>query len=186
MPWYKIPPNIFMYLFVPLYSLFFCATFRARNDARHKAGYRGMPPMFGKKTEIALCMSYPTIDFPTIPHKRLVCCGPITLDAKPLPEVDTEMYMWTKKRPTILIALGSMIATDETCANVIMSSLQVLLGRRPDVQVLWKLKKWGDFELKGVEDIGDRLRVVPWLKADPLATRITRHCGMSRLQSKGY
>jgi hypothetical protein len=113
--------------------------------------------MFGRKTESALCISHTGTDFLTIPKKRIVCCGPITLDAKPLQELDAEMYTWTKKRPTILIALGSMIATDETCAKEIMISLRVLLDCRPDIQVLWKLKKWGDFELQGAELVGDRL-----------------------------
>jgi hypothetical protein len=169
MPWYRIPFNVFMYLFIPIYSLLFATSFKARNAARHKAGYLGMTPMFAKMTEPTLCMSTPSTDLPAIPHERVICCGPILQDSKPLQEVDLEMYTWIKKGPTVLIALGTLYAMDQDYATLVMTSVRVLLDRRPDVQVLWKLSKWGDVKLQGVAELGDRLRVVDWLEADPLA-----------------
>jgi hypothetical protein len=40
---------------------------------------------------------------------------------------------------------------------------------RPNVQVLWKLMKFGDFQLDGADVDGNRLRVTSYLQADPVS-----------------
>lgn len=50
-----------------------------------------------------------------------------------------------------------------------MTAIRVLLARRLDVQVLWKLQKWGDVQLEGVKEVEERLKIVDWLEADPIA-----------------
>jgi hypothetical protein len=142
-----------MYLFIPFYSLLFATSFKARKAARHEAGYLGMIPMFATMTEPTLCMSTPSTDLPAIPHERLICCGPILQDSNPLQEVDPEMYTWIKKGPTVLIALGTLYAMDRDYATLVMTSVRVLLDRRPDVQVLWILSKGGDLKLQGAAEV---------------------------------
>ena len=101
----------------------------------------------------------------------VICCGPILQHAAPLEETDPELYSWLSQRPTVLIVLGSHTRLDDRSAQRVLRSCLRLLDARPDVQVLWKLQKQSSYELEGVDadSVGDRLRIVEWLKPDPVA-----------------
>ncbi|WVW81561.1 hypothetical protein I302_103556 [Kwoniella bestiolae CBS 10118] len=89
--------------------------------------------------------------------------------SKVLQEVDKELYDWCSNRPTVFICLGSNMVYSQENAQEMLNSICTILGIRQDIQVLWKLKKTGDYKLDGIETMGDRLRVVDWLEADPSA-----------------
>lgn len=104
-------------------------------------------------------------------------CGPILLDAPSVESVDAELAAWLKGRPTVLICLGSHIALDDAFATEIIAGLRTLFDTRKDVQVLWKLSRQGlpeRLDDKVVAPVKEeveegRLRMVTWLKPDPLA-----------------
>ncbi|WVQ81034.1 hypothetical protein IAT38_003141 [Cryptococcus sp. DSM 104549] len=112
-----------------------------------------------------------TRELPAIGHERLVCCGPIVRPGKPLREVDAGLYEWVVQGPVVLIALGSNFVVKEAYAKEMLGAIKELLAKREDVRVLWKLVKYGEYEMEGVSAVetGERLRVVEWLEADPAA-----------------
>ena len=115
----------------------------------------------------------------SIPY-NVIGCGPIVLPIRPLSEQDPELNMWLQRKPTILINLGTLYALSSADACRIARALrQVLNGDgRSEVQVLWKLQKHPDDQHDVFSDaIGTletfvkdgRVKVVSWLKAEPLA-----------------
>jgi hypothetical protein len=87
----------------------------------------------------------------------------------PLEEIDKRLFDWISSRATVLVVLGWHIRMNKSEAQKILTALRILLDKRPDVQVLWKLMKVGDFQLDGADVDGDRLRVTSWLEADPMS-----------------
>jgi hypothetical protein len=136
----------------------------------------------------------PEVDFPQLdldsPPKdylaRLIVCGPIL---RPLAPIEDELASWLRRRPVLLINLGTHCTVSEAEALDMARSVRTLLdeaARRwhkedtSEMQVLWKLKKdltrGPDFDmgpgsamydLLGAELDADRLRIVDWLSAEP-------------------
>ena len=108
-------------------------------------------------------------------HMRL--CGPMVLPTLPLADVDAELCAWLKRpgRRTLFINLGSHVASENRHALEIAGAIATVMQRFPDVQVLWKLKNFnavdpaGPAGLLGEHLAKDRVRIVSWLKADPIA-----------------
>lgn len=102
------------------------------------------------------------------------------LPTLPIAESHPELASWLAQRSTILVNLGSHILFDEAFATEFATGLRVLLDRRPDIQVLWKLKtqggtkerlysKDGGFQIIAKELADGRVRIEEWLPAQPIA-----------------
>ena len=121
-----------------------------------------------------LCQSVPEIDFPLVVPANLTLCGPILLASVPVLQSDPELETWLKRAPTVLVNLGSHVSCDSDYASELAGGLRILLDRRPDVQILWKMKPRGqvdeDFSRVLAHEIrSGQVRIENWLKADPLA-----------------
>lgn len=99
--------------------------------------------------------------------------GPILLPVLPVSSTDPELLSWLQKRPTVLISLGTLHEARADQIKEMAMGLRIMFDRRPDVQVLWKLKleKIKASEGRGVIEnlLGDevkdgRVRVESWLK----------------------
>ncbi|GFZ44334.1 hypothetical protein JCM24511_02056 [Saitozyma sp. JCM 24511] len=168
-PWYLVPLNFLALIFVKIWFDHFDPVYPAIDKARHQAGYPGPCPVFADRKFPALCMSHPVLEYPMIIPDDIVCCGPILQVSPPLQQVDKRLFDWISSRSTVLVVLGSHIRMNKSEAQKILTALRILLDKRPDVQVLWKLMKFGDFQLDGADVDGDRLRVTSWLEADPMS-----------------
>ncbi|TYJ58956.1 hypothetical protein B9479_000394 [Cryptococcus floricola] len=189
-PWYLVPLNIIALLF-PLLYLNFSSYYKAFDKARHASGYQKRVPLFEAaqvRPSKTLCMSTPGAEIPAIIPESLLCCGPILQASTPLELADKELYDWVTARPTVMVVLGSHFLTREPVANNMIAAFRVLLDKRRDIQILWKLRKYGEYELQGLEEVGDRLRVVDWLDADPLAVLETGNviCSVNHGGSNSY
>ncbi|WVQ81036.1 hypothetical protein IAT38_003143 [Cryptococcus sp. DSM 104549] len=170
-PWYKVPYNIIGTI-LPLFILTSTPEYKALVKARHAAGYPGPMPTFDmdpKRDYTVLCMSTVGADIPAFLPESVVCCGPILQRSTPAEVADPALFDWLKQRPTVLIVLGSFFLYRESYAREMLAAARVLLEKRKDIQVLWKLQKYGDYDLEGTEVDGRRLKVVKWLEADPFA-----------------
>jgi hypothetical protein len=109
----------------------------------------------------------------------LTFCGPIAIRRTPAADQDIETVAWLKQAPTILINLGSLFAYNKERARIMANAIGIFLTGT-DVQVLWKLKKLGEYgdevfsSAQPYVDSG-RLRIETWLKADPIALLETGH-----------
>lgn len=119
-----------------------------------------------------------------------MCCGPILRDSAAVEDVDAELFAWLgRRRWTVLVVLGSLLKVDREYAVAVWDACRVLLAERKDVQVLWKLQKGGEYDIEGLDGIeGDRVRVVEWLKPDPLAVLRTGRvaCSVNHGGSNSY
>jgi len=83
--------------------------------------------------------------------------------------VDPGLSTWIKASPTVMLKLYSHVTCDEETGNTILTPCQILIDRRKDNQILWKLWKQGEYDSHRREEVGDRLKLVSWLNADPLS-----------------
>ncbi|WWC92123.1 uncharacterized protein L201_007077 [Kwoniella dendrophila CBS 6074] len=181
LPWYLKPFNIFAIIFSMIWLLKYDKRHIEFNKYRNQAGFSGRLPLFQKKDELGstfLCVSNEKVEYPGKIPEWLICCGPIlsspTKDNdKNIEEIDLDLYKWLIKQPTILIVLGTHYLISKDQANILYKSLENLLKKRSDLQVLWKLKKFGQFNLPSEElseaEKNDQIKIVDWLKPDPLA-----------------
>lgn len=132
--------------------------------------------------------SLPELDYPGLAcPARVVACGPIVSEAKPLSSVDPDFLSWLANAPTIYVNLGSLRKLPESEAVELAKSLNRVLdeldhrrpGDNPRSQVLWKLNTFCgnesaslDREIRasfnGKMEAG-RIHIVDWLKADPIS-----------------
>ena len=148
-----------------------------------------MPLIAGGDVPI-LCMSTPATEYPAIIPPDVICCGPILQASSPVREIDPELYSWLTGRPTVLIVLGSVVDLDDEALTIVWTACRVLLDRRKDLQILWKLQRLDSVidKLTGLDEAGDRMRIVTWLKADPVALLRTGNviCFVSHGGSNSY
>jgi hypothetical protein len=175
-------------IFIKIWFDNFDRGYLAIDKARHQAGYTGGIPLFGLRKFPVLCMSHPEVEYPMIIPDDVVCCGPILQASPPLEQVDKDLFNWISARPTVLVVLGSHIRMGKAEAQQILTALRIVLDKRRDVQVLWKLMKFGDFELDGGDVDGDRLRIMSWLQADPISVLRTGKliCSVNHGGSNSY
>jgi UDP:flavonoid glycosyltransferase YjiC (YdhE family) len=115
------------------------------------------------KTKPILTLGTPALDYPGVPVKDIIPCGPILLPAPALG--DGELAAWLAVRPTVLVSLGSHTELPEHLARIVHGALIRLLDARADLQILWKLKRFGPYDLPA----HDRVKIVDWLDVDPVA-----------------
>lgn len=99
---------------------------------------------------------------------------------RPLAEADPNLLQWLSQRPTILINLGTHFAADRIASLELAKGLKTVLEQREDVQILWKLKyDWtGDHRIRALLEPfvkSGRLRIEPWLIAEPSSLLETGH-----------
>ncbi|WWC65399.1 uncharacterized protein I303_108017 [Kwoniella dejecticola CBS 10117] len=175
LPWYLYPLNVFGVIFFVTWLLKYDKRHIEFNKVRNAAGYEDRLPIFQKKDQLRntfLCVSHPEVEYPGRIPRWLKLCGPILLPTPSLEETDLELYEWVMKRPTILIVLGTHYKTSKELAENMLISLKIVLEKRRDIQVLWKLQKYGTYDLEGYESdtlSDDRIKIVSWLNSDPLA-----------------
>ncbi|KAK8845351.1 hypothetical protein IAR55_006064 [Kwoniella newhampshirensis] len=177
--WYLYPINVFCTLFPLIWLTFFDRRSKALVKARNAAGYPGPLPMFIHPLEFdtcnkVLCMSTPEVEIPAVFPNSIACCGPILHDYKPFEQVDhklrsTLLPAGASENSVVFISLGSHFKATKRYAETMLAAIRVLLDKRKDVQVIWKLRKWGDYELQGIEEVKDRLIIVDWVQMDQLS-----------------
>ena len=104
---------------------------------------------------------------------NVTSAGPIVLSLSPAEEQDPELMKWVKRKPTLLINLGSAYRYSITHTKDIIAALEIVLAES-NLQILWKydpsivtLEKF-DWEaaVQPMVDTG-RVKVERWLKVDP-------------------
>lgn len=128
----------------------------------------------------------PELDFPLKSHTRIVPCGPIINEAPPISDSDPKLAAWLAKGATIYVNLGSLFALSENRAVELATGLNIVLdeldSRHPDgprTQILWKLKKHGDYGTSGPDARvyaafcgkmdKNRVRIFNWLESPPIS-----------------
>ncbi|WVR03363.1 hypothetical protein IAU60_000354 [Kwoniella sp. DSM 27419] len=189
-PWHLRLVNFVLSILIGLYIVLLDKRSKALTKARNRAGFPGLIPLFeGNSGITTLCMStMPEAELPAYRPSWLLCCGPILLPSRPVQETDPELAAWLSRGPTILIGLGTLFVMSEDYAYNMLASIRVVLDIRKDVQVLWKVRKHGDFKVDGVDALDDRLRVVDWLETDPVAILQTGNviCSVNHGGSNSY
>jgi len=139
-----------------------------------------------------LLPSIPATDFPCRIPDNVIGCGPLLLPTVPVRDEDPELYAWLERRPTVLINLGTHIQMDDKMAREFVKALRIVLDSRPDIQIIWKLKtsrglavRTGSAAFEGIADgfrdpiaheiKADRVRIVEWMTASPLAILQSGH-----------
>jgi hypothetical protein len=130
------------------------------------------------------------LDYLGQPTRHVIPVGPIleAFQAGDLAKNDPELAEWLDQGghglgKTILIALGSHFRFDAAEVRAMLQAIEVVLVRRPDVRVLWKLMP-DDAHLNARADIQavvkktqGRLRVTDWLRTGPQALLHTGYIG---------
>ena len=129
---------------------------------------------------ICICPALAETDFPfAVIPEEIRLCGPIVVPFDPLEESDPALMKWLDNGPTVMINLGSHVASDEKIAREIAGAIRILLDHHDKrgprkMQVLWKAKASGDVEKVIEEIIGKeikegRVKVLAWLDAEPIS-----------------
>ena len=142
-----------------------------------------------------LVSTLPELDFPVVVPPHVSPCGPILRVAPSVSETDPGLERWLARGPTVYVNLGSICRLTEDQALELALALKTVLQtyRRqsvaPRLQVLWKLKKGGEYEVLdsgcrihgalGNEINADEVRIVDWLDAEPIAVLQTGHVACS-------
>lgn len=138
-------------------------------------------------------VSTPELDLAAIIPPKVACVGPILQAVEPVKDKDRDLADWLARGPTVLIVLGSMFDIRPAYAQELVKALRQILDTRKDVQVLWKYQSSEVKSASALEPLQDlvsedRLRVVDWLEADPLAVLQTGHicCSVNHGGSNSY
>ncbi|KAH8879605.1 glycosyltransferase family 1 protein [Thozetella sp. PMI_491] len=189
-PWYLIPLNIYYTILAIVLYLSDGRRVQAERHLEKETGAKALMisdlvlnPPSGVKLLVSIKEE---VDFPlrNIP-KHIIPCGMITRPALPVSESDAELERWLTRGPTVYVNLGSHTKATEDEAVEMALAFQVLLDRaasKPslsDLQILWKLKKKQEYgvsapgcrihEVLSKELDQDRVRIVGWVTAEPVA-----------------
>ncbi|KAK0120064.1 hypothetical protein ONS95_011477 [Cadophora gregata] len=191
-PWHLIPANIYLKIAL-IWILVTSPKVKALIRYRKANQLPSLPPVFNIWREDNHCLvpSVPETDYPCHIPSNVTPCGPILLPVSPVSRQDPALLAWLKGGPTILVNLGSHIRMDDTMAREFSSGLKILLDKKPNIQVLWKLKTSGGVAVSSkakpdsgfsgsglneaslgsisAERTNGRIRIVEWLSVDPLA-----------------
>ncbi|OAA67479.1 diacylglycerol o-acyltransferase [Cordyceps fumosorosea ARSEF 2679] len=192
-PWHQKPLNVFHYMYM-IYQLL--TDPGLATTKRHVQEETGKPLRCLMNTGKSLpdhvrifVGTLPELDFPLTSHPRIVPCGPIIRAPPPIAESDPELAAWLARGPTVYVNLGSLFKLTEERAVELARGLNLVMDRqrleraRPttsSLQVLWKLKKDGEYDARGPDAAvraafgdkmggDDRVRIVDWLDCAPLA-----------------
>ncbi|TFK33934.1 hypothetical protein BDQ12DRAFT_738513 [Crucibulum laeve] len=184
-PWSKVLPNIALTLY-SIYTIFTSPHIKSLHAARKAFGLKGTIPLFrGFRPNVEyIAAMIPELDFhlPNLPA-NITMCGPFVLPVTDtVVAADTELASWLQNGGgrTILINLGTHALSDNFMAKEIAQAIGSVIQHERNqgryLQVLWKLKvvEGSSVETTVNEELGKeigagRVRVINWLKVDPLA-----------------
>lgn len=183
-PWSQILENMYCY-----WNAKKCQSHpqaKALNQARYAHGIEGALGSFTPwaKDVPQITPSLPAADLPMNIPSNVYDCGPILVASPPIEESDPDLLDWLQKRPTVLVSLGTHFEAYAETVKEQALGLRILLEARPDIQVLWKLKREATSEKGGQDNLNailgqeikdGRVRIENWLKADPVAILRSGH-----------
>jgi hypothetical protein len=162
--------NLICYLFIALWTNVSPAA-RAVVKVQNAMGYSGGPPIFSTCQTPVLCMSMPELEYPMMIPPSVIPCGLIP-PSHPLAESDPELAAWASRRPTVFIVLSSHFVQEPDHATATLCAINTLFAKRSDVQVLWRWRNIGNWELPSADELDDRLCIMSRTQAD--ATNVLR------------
>ncbi|PLB47923.1 UDP-glucoronosyl and UDP-glucosyl transferase family protein [Aspergillus steynii IBT 23096] len=179
-PWYLIPLNIFLTIKI---ALIIMGNQRVRKlrDYRNKHGIPGPNPLFasppGDKTPYLL-VTTPAADFPCFVPQNFTLCGPIVRPCAPIAQESPQLAAWLSLRPTVLVNMGSHVTCSPEQERQFAEGFRMLLDKRRDVQILWKLKRRGERQESALDCLreaieGNRVRIESWLSVEPICVLLS-------------
>ncbi|KAH8424662.1 glycosyltransferase family 1 protein [Aspergillus melleus] len=174
-PWYLAPLNIFLTLKIFL-ILLGNKRIKELREYRNKHGIPGPNPFFtspaGDKTPYLL-VTTPSADFPCFVPDNFTLCGPIVRPCAPIARENSQLAAWLSLRPTVLVNMGSHVACSAAQEREFAEGFRMLLEKRRDVQILWKLQRRGERDESALVCLReaierDRARIESWLSVDPI------------------
>ncbi|KAE8350897.1 hypothetical protein BDV28DRAFT_150494 [Aspergillus coremiiformis] len=188
LPWYLILPNTYLALRM---SLTIMNNPRAREleTYRNAHGLAGPIPSPGlhqfntKDKTLALLPARRETEFPCFFPDSFVLCGPILRPCATIAEEDPELASWLERRPTVLVNLGSIVMYTNDDLRELMEGFRILLDKRPDIQILWKIMKGSGTVAENTTLPDDlriviaegRVRVESWLAGEPICILRSGH-----------
>ncbi|PON30312.1 hypothetical protein TGAM01_v200752 [Trichoderma gamsii] len=172
-PWKDVPKNIYQQAY-SLIQILGSSAIRSKRSWLQEQGIKHAitASEIDNPAVPWIAMSFPEAEFPLgyIPDNIHVA-GPLVLDAAPAETQSPELAGWIKKAPTMLINLGSIVEYDEAMARAMLTAIIPVLEAE-NVQILWKIKKRGQFGDEFLEPAktyieSGRLRLESWLSVDP-------------------
>lgn len=172
-PWKDIPKNIYQQAY-SLIQILGSSAIRSKRSWLQEQGIKHAITLSEIDNPAVpwIAMSFPEAELPLdyIPSNIHVA-GPLVLDAAPAKTQSAELAGWVKRAPTMLINLGSVVVYDEAMARAMTDAIVPVLAAE-NVQILWKIKKGGQFGDEFLEPAKEyiengRLRLVSWLDVDP-------------------
>ncbi|PIG88030.1 UDP-glucoronosyl and UDP-glucosyl transferase family protein [Aspergillus arachidicola] len=187
LPWYLILPNVYLVLRMLLILM-------GNPRARELTAYRtaqGLPSatsaqisqQLNKDKTVVLLPARQETEIPCYFPDNFILCGPILRPCVPIAEEDPELASWLERRPTVLVNLGSHVTYTIDVLKELMEGFRMLLDKRPDIQILWKIKPSSGTTLEDTA-LPDNLRtavaegqvrVESWLAVEPICILTSGH-----------
>ncbi|KAM0806648.1 putative Serine hydrolase FSH domain-containing protein [Seiridium cardinale] len=196
-PWYRIPQNILYLLYAGYHFRTDSHRIEVESHLVQSAGMKLRTPidLLRPPADLKILVStWPELDFPAMKlPSHLYPCGPIVQESEPISKTNPDLDEWLSRNKTIYINLGSICRLDEDQSTEIALGLRniynsVSQDHGPRLQVLWKLKRYGNFEtgtgskihdVLGQEIDNDLVRIVDWLQEQPSAILQSGHIACS-------
>lgn len=147
-----------------------------------------MGSMMGGPDEIHLCMGLPELEVTGVRPANVIPIGPMCLPCPPLESVDSDLDAWINSAGSeemfiITFALGTHAELDPARAEGLLKMFAGLLEENKNLRIYAKIMRKGGFELPLLADLQeefglDRLRVVEWVKTDPIVLLNTGKVGL--------
>jgi len=147
-----------------------------------------------RKPTPVLAASLLEVDLPlTYVPSHVHAMGPIIGRWEPIQKSDPEMLAWLSRGPTLYINPGSLVRVDESQALEMAAAIKSVLRKAKEpgneamsnLQVIWKLKKYGDYDTKstkcamydilGPEMESGLIKIEKWLTPEPLSILQSGH-----------
>jgi hypothetical protein len=198
-PWYLIPLNVLYFTLQMVYAVLDTRTRALKAHVKKILGVDLLTMAnlmtFPPKDLKILVAHKPETDFPLVLPPYLTPCGPIVPPVSPVAEVDPELSKWLKGGPVVFVSLGTIKWMMEDEALELAGALRKLLDVAEErgvtrsgsisgkLRVLWKLKQHPQdpnsqfsvglgskiHALLGKELDDDRVRIIDWIKPQPIA-----------------
>lgn len=154
---------------------------RYRNENELSGKTPGMISRSGDKTPF-LVPSKKEYEFSRRVPSNFTLCGPIVRPWDALETENADLARFVRRAPTVLANFGSHVVFNNATARQFAEGIALLLERRPETQVIWKLK-WNpeiNVEDKAFESIRGaiadrRVRITDWLRVEPMSLLMSGH-----------
>lgn len=178
LPWYLIPKNIILFICI---GIFAANHPRCRELTAYRAAHgitTPLPWLDPNKYRSALIGTHTELEVNDLfVPEGVHPVGPMMLPIFPLAQTDQELAAWLNRKGmrTVFVNMGSHDVTRPEDAMEFAKAFKRVLSTFADVQVLWKYKRYdpaatsGPNRLLAEELSNDRIRIVHWLTAAPVA-----------------